>query len=170
MLDPADCYAKFTGHADFLLGYSRWLIPKIDNWTEHFGFDAIELDRGVIDEEPVLSKVNKIHSLGRLGLLRVKSKSFYDWHVDQHRLSCINLLISNNHHSHTLFGQQSDHLNKQIIELQYEPGCYYLFNNQVQHSVCNLDKDRYLFSIYFEQEKSYEELYGVFKGENLLEA
>ena len=34
---------------------------------------------------------------------------------------------------------------------------YYLFNNQKEHTVLNLDnKDRYVFSLYFEEETSYE--------------
>ena len=169
MLDPSSCYAKLVGKADFLLHYSKWLILHSDNWTEHFGFDAIELDRNVIDEEPVLTEVDKIQKIGMLGLLRVKAKTFYDWHVDEYRLSCINLLVSTDHHSHTLFGKQANHLNKDVLELEYEPGRYYLFNNQVPHCVCNLDEDRYLFSIYFEEETLYKDLFQCLDSQDLVE-
>jgi len=169
MLRPSNCYAKLVGKADFLLHYCRWLILHADNWTEHFGFDAIELHRDVIDEEPVLAEVNKIQKIGKLGLLRVKSKSFYDWHVDAFRLSCINLLVSDDHHSHTLFGKKLDSRNREIIELPYEKGRYYIFNNQMEHCVCNLDEDRYLFSIYFEEEIVYEDLYQCVKSSKLLD-
>ena len=48
-----------------------------------------------------------------------------------------------------------NHIN--IIELKYKPYTYYLFNNQKKHTVLNLDnKDRYVFSLYFEEETSYE--------------
>jgi hypothetical protein len=76
----------------------------------------------------------------------------YDWHVDEFRLSCINLLISQDHHSHTLFGMQRNYANKVITELEYEPNTFYLFNNQIQHCVINLDRPRYLLSLYFEEE------------------
>ena len=34
---------------------------------------------------------------------------------------------------------------------------YYLFNNQKKHAVINLDKkDRYLLSLYFQEEASYQ--------------
>ena len=46
-----------------------------------------------------------------------------------------------------------------IIELKYKPLTYYLFNNQENHAVINLDdKDRYLFSLYFKEETPYETL------------
>jgi hypothetical protein len=73
----------------------------------------------------------------------------YHWHRDQNRQACINLLISSNHHSHTLFGRSVSDTSMHCLELRYEPGRFYLFNNQVPHSVINLDVNRYLFSLEF---------------------
>ena len=169
MLNPLDCYAKLKGEADYLLHYSKWIIRHEDRWQDHFGFKAVELDRdAILDEEPILTLVNMYHPIARMGLLRVPPKNFYDWHVDEYRLSCINLLLSEDHHSHTLFGLQKDHLNKDIVELKYAPKRYYLFNNQVQHCVCNLDEDRYLFSIYFQEEMLFKDVRKILKEAELL--
>ena len=169
MVDPFDCYAKLQGEADYLLHYSDWIIKHEDRWTDHFGFKAVELDRDVLlEEEPLLALVNFYNPIARMGILRVKPHNFYDWHVDEHRLSCINLLLSTEHHSHTLFGIQYDHLNREILELKYEPKRYYLFNNQVQHCVCNLDEDRYLFSIYFQEEMRFKDVRKLFEEAELL--
>ena len=44
-----------------------------------------------------------------------------------------------------------------IKRFKYKPYTYYLFNNQKKHAVMNLDKkDRYLLSLYFKEEASYE--------------
>lgn len=170
MINPSDCFVKLKGKADFLLHYSKWIIKHEDRWTDHFGFQAVELDKdGILDEEPILTLVNMYHPIARMGILRVPAKNFYDWHVDEHRLSCINLLISQKHHSHTLFGIQRDGLNKEILELEYEPKRYYLFNNQVQHCVCNLDEDRYLFSIYFQEEMRFKDVRKLLKEAELLD-
>ena len=76
----------------------------------------------------------------------------------------MNLLFSTENNSHTLFGHQRDSLNKDVIELEYEPETFYLFNNQVPHTVINLDGPRYLFSLYFDQEKDYLSLRNLYNG------
>ena len=168
-MDPLNCYAKLKGKADYLLHYCNWIIKHDDRWTDHFGFKAIELDRNaLLKEEPLLERVNMYAPIARMGLLLVKSYNFYNWHVDEHRLSCINLLLSTENHSHTLFGIPHDNLNREILELKYEPKRYYLFNNQVEHCVCNLDKDRYLFSIYFQEEMQFNDVRELLKRADLL--
>jgi hypothetical protein len=66
------------------------------------------------------------------------------------------MLISEDHHSHTLFGEDLHNQNMKITELKYMPNTLYLFNNQAEHCVINLDGPRYLFSLYFQQETPYE--------------
>ena len=55
------------------------------------------------------------------------------------------------------------------LELRYEPDRFYLFNNQVPHSVINLDVNRYLFSLEFTEPLSYAELKRRFADAGLLE-
>jgi hypothetical protein len=162
-----NCFLPLKQKAEGVIDFIEWLIDQELPWDEHFGFDAVPVDSCWIETEPALCKVNQLQPIKQLGLLRIPPQSMYDWHVDQYRLSCLNLLISQNHHSHTLFGIQRNYINKNICELQYEPKTYYLFNNQIEHCVINLDSPRYLLSLYFEEETAYDELKQRFLKENL---
>jgi hypothetical protein len=68
----------------------------------------------------------------------------YHWHRDQNRQACINLLTSIDDHSHTLFGNRVSETSMHCLELRYKLSRFYLFNNQMYHSVINLDANRYL--------------------------
>ena len=156
---PIDCFSEIKTKSNELILYLENLISfKNLTWQQHFGFDVIFLDNFWIQKELALNEINKIHPIKQLGLLRVKFKSFYDWHVDDYRQSCINCLVSKEHNSYCLFGEHKDKwYHDNIIELKYKPYTYYLFNNQKKHAVINLDSgDRYLLSLYFKEEASYE--------------
>ena len=158
-MNPNDCFSEIKIKSNRLVLYLEHLIFSENlTWQQHFGFDVIFLDGSWIEKELALNQINKIHAIKQLGLLRVKHKSFYDWHVDDYRQSCINCLVSKEHHSYCLFGEHKDEwYHNNIIELKYKPYTYYLFNNQKKHAVLNLDKkDRYLLSLYFKEEASYE--------------
>jgi len=160
-MKPTDCFSEIKIKSNKLITHLEHLISSQNpSWEEHFGFDAIPIDSSWIEKELPLKEINEIHSIKQLGLLKVSNKSFYDWHVDSYRQSCINCLISKDHHSYLLFGEYKDeYYHNNIIELKYKPYTYYLFNNQKKHSVVNLDsKDRYLLSLYFEEETPYETL------------
>ena len=158
MLKRSDCYVPLRAKANGIFSYLTKLVRQPLPWEKHFGFDAIELSPVWIESEPALFQVNAVQPIKRLGLLRVMPFSFYDWHVDQHRLCCINMLVNTNHHSHTLFAEQLDDHNKDVCELRYVPCTYYLFNNQVTHAVYNADGPRYMFSLYFEEETDYAQV------------
>lgn len=161
-MNRSDCFFPLKEKAKEIIAYAHWLIAQDLEWTSHFGFDALPINSYWIKEEPALAAVHEVAPIKQLGLLRVAGSSMYDWHVDQHRLSCINLLISDKKTSHTLFGKQRDLLNKDICELEYQPNTYYLFNNQINHCVINLEAPRYLVSLYFENETSYSNLKTLF--------
>jgi len=156
---PIDCFSEIKTKSNELVLYLENLLSSENlSWQQHFGFDVIFLDNFWIEKELALQQINKIHPIKQLGLLRVEHNSFYDWHVDSYRQSCINCLISKDHNSYCLFGKYRDEwYHNNIIELKYKPYTYYLFNNQKKHAVMNLDsKDRYLLSLYFEEETSYK--------------
>ena len=166
-MNQNDCFAEIKTKSNELVLYLEHLISSQDlSWQQHFGFDVIFLDNSWIQKELALNQINKIHPIKQLGLLRVQNKSFYDWHVDDYRQSCINCLVSKEHDSYCLFGEHKDEwYHDNIIELKYKPYTYYLFNNQKEHTVLNLDnKDRYVFSLYFDEETSYEILKEKFKS------
>ena len=158
-MNPIDCFSEIKTKSNKLAIYLEHLISSKNlSWQQHFGFNVIFLDNGWIQKELALNEINKIHPIKQLGLLKVENKSFYDWHVDDYRQSCINCLVSKEHNSYCLFGEHKDKwYHDNIIELKYKPYTYYLFNNQKQHTVLNLDnRNRYLFSLYFNKETSYE--------------
>lgn len=166
-MQTQNCFLPLLQKAEGIVDYVSWVVQQDLPWGKHFGFDAQPISEYWIEEEPALRTVHACAPIKQLGLLRVPQQSMYDWHTDEYRLSCLNLLISQDHHSHTLFGGQRDHINKDICELKYEPRTYYLFNNQVEHCVINLDGPRYLISLYFEQETPYQELKDLFVQKNL---
>ena len=158
-MNPTDCFSEIKTKSNKLALYLEDLISSQNlSWDKHFGFDVIFLDSSWIQKELALKEINELHQIRQIGLLKVSSKYCYHWHVDDFRQSCINSLISKDHYSHTLFGEYKDvFYYNNLIELKYKPYTYYLFNNQRNHTVLNLDnKNRYLFSLYFEEETSYE--------------
>jgi hypothetical protein len=161
-------YAKIKAEPDALLFYLSELKDQADDWEDHFGFGAIELDPALIQSDSALHVIHNVQPIDRLGLLRIAPNTFYEWHTDTHRESCVNMLVSQNHHSHTLFGRQVDELNREVVELQYEPFSLYLFNNQAEHCVLNLDGPRYLFSLYFQEETPYKTVRERLKKAKLL--
>ena len=158
-MNPTDCFSEIKTKSNELALYLEDLISSQNlSWDKHFGFDVVFLDSSWIQKELALKEINELHRIRQIGLLKVSSKYCYHWHVDDFRQSCINSLISKDHYSHTLFGEYKDvFYYNNLIELKYKPYTYYLFNNQRNHTVLNLDnKNRYLFSLYFEEETSYE--------------
>lgn len=156
MILPEDCYAPLKTRSGSLFKHLQNIVQEKLNWQKHFGFDCVELTQSWIDAEPVLAAVDQVYPIGRLGLLRIPPFTFYDWHVDAYRQCCINMQINLEHPSHTLFGYQVDDHNKDVIELRYQPRTFYLFNNQIEHCVANLGGPRYVFSLYFKEEKHFE--------------
>ena len=158
-MNTTDCFSEIKTKGKDLILHLEYLISlKNLAWQEHFGFQAVQIDITWVKKEPALKQIDEIHPIKQLGLLKVPKKSFYNWHVDDFRQSCINLLISKEHNSYSIFGEhQNDYYYKNIIELNYEPSTYYLFNNQKSHAVFNMDsEDRYLFSLYYKNEQPYE--------------
>jgi hypothetical protein len=166
----ANCYVPLRLRAGGLVDHCRQLVADQQTlWLPHFGFLATPLSRDWITSEPALRAVQQICPIAQLGILQMPDHWVYHWHRDQNRQACINLLISSNHHSHTLFGRSVSDTSMHCLELRYEPGRFYLFNNQVPHSVINLDVNRYLFSLEFTEPLSYAELKRRFADAGLLE-
>lgn len=168
--DVADCYVPLRLAAQGLVEHCQQLIEgKNSLWWPHLGWLATPLSREWIAKEPALQAVEHICPIAKLGILKMPDHWVYHWHRDQNRQACINLLISTNHHSHTLFGQSVTNTSMHCLELQYEPKRFYLFNNQMPHTVINLDVDRYLFSLEFDKPLSYPELKDQFAIQGLLD-
>jgi hypothetical protein len=173
MTDPLaarDCYALLQQPALDLADYCRQLAANPEAfWLPYLGFQAMGLSHDWIGCEPALKAIDAVSPIAELGILRMPDHWVYHWHRDQNRQACINMLLSRDHHSHTLFGQSINSNNMHCRELAYEPGRYYLFNNQIPHTVINLDVDRHLFSLEFADAVPYGELRDRFAAAGLLE-
>ena len=127
-------------------------------WKIHWGWDAIEVDSNWIQKDYALRSINKLQPIKQLGILKAPLDSFYQFHIDPHRLSTINMLILGKD-SHCFFMEdRHDGYYFDCAELKYEPRTYYLFNNQAFHGVFNKSKPRYMFSLYFENEIKFSDL------------
>lgn len=143
------------------IGTSSVIQPYFDShkgelkYGEHIGWDGCPLSLELILKEPLLNKIHNQYRIKQGGILRTKPFRYYQWHQDQDRGVSINLLLTPNVHSYTLFGTPSPDHNTQldIVRLLYKPNTFYLFNTQVLHTVINFEEERFLFSIEFEQNK-----------------
>ena len=168
--DAEGCFSLLRTPAAKLLNHCQGLIADPERmWWPHIGWLASPLNLSWIDEEPALHEVQRISPIARLGILKLPAKWVYSWHRDQTRQACINLLVSSDHHSHTLFGEPVNSTTFQTLELRYPPGRYVLFNNQIPHTVINLDGDRYLLSLEFAVPTPYDVLRRRFLAARLLE-
>lgn len=124
-------------------------------FADYFGFESALLPMSLLMREPVLASVHAIAPIARGGVLRLQPHSCYVWHQDESRGVCINLLLTPDSPSHTLFGfeQKGNRSQIDIIALNYQPSTFYLFNNQIPHTVINFDQPRFLFSLEFEAGK-----------------
>ena len=166
MADPY--FRELRYQPDWLLDEINSIDKEAQAWSDHFGFHAIELDPNLIQCDAALKLVHQVQPIARLGLLMIRPSNFYKWHRDGYRQCCLNMLISQNHNSHTLFGKDIDYQNMSVVELKYKPETLYLFNNQEQHCVVNLDGPRYLFSLYFCNETPYSTVRDKFVAANLI--
>lgn len=167
----ADCYALLRHRAQGLLEHCQQRVSSDEVlWWPHLGWLATPLNRDWITSEPTLKAVQQICPIAQLGILKMPEHWVYHWHRDQDRQACINLLISRDHHSHTLFGRSVTNTSMHCLELRYKPGRFYLFNNQVPHTVINLDVNRYLLSLEFAEPVPYAELKERFAEAGLLDS
>lgn len=147
------CYKELTEKAIFVPKYF-WENFDSLSWQKYFAFEAAELPLElVLENEPILQKINNVFKIDKLGILLVKKNTTYNWHKDAVRGVAINLLLSTAHNSHCIFSRDSVTTVSEIVELKYSPDTFYIFNNQCSHMVVNLDFDRYLFSVEFQKPK-----------------
>ena len=139
-----------------------YIIAKEDIFPmmSYFGFTGKIVPNEVLLEDPIYNAIYKEQPFNA-GIVRIPPNTCYDWHRDAERGVTINCLLTPSGHSHCLFAPDRDEqLGKDgsfsfdIKELKYQPGRRYVFDNQVWHSVINLDKPRWLLTLEFVNDKS----------------
>lgn|GEM_PF-2138907 len=126
-----------------------------EEWENYWGWLALKLDTSIIAGDPFLEWLHARHPF-RCGVLSMDPFSFYGWHTDGRRGVSINMLTDFTHGRHSsMFALPRDQSRSQgrFFELHYEPNRFYLFNNQVEHTVVNYEGNRFVFSIEFDEDK-----------------
>jgi hypothetical protein len=151
MIDKNNCYLK--------LGESEVLQHYFDNVTElnyvHYkGWETSLIPNEWILQEPLLKSINEKFKISRGAIIRMEPHHCYQWHIDDDRGVSINLLLTPEVKSFVYFGNKVSYDQYEYVELVYEPRKFYAFNNQIQHTIFNFDKPRYLFTLEFEKDKT----------------
>ncbi len=162
-----ECFSEFNFESSIIKNFVE-MFKKTDIRMRE-GFKTHPIDKKYWDKEPLLSKINQQFQIQKCGIIYMEPYTCYDWHTDVDRGVCINWLIEHKN-SFTVFGKNKDDLNLDVIRVPYESNRFFLFNNQIPHSVTNFEGNRYLFTLVFDRKKddlSYEEVYTWCKSEGL---
>ena len=120
-------------------------------WAEYYNFDAKRIPPEIMFQDDFFIWLSHRYSFVA-GVLKLDPYVCYDWHVDTSRGVCVNMLL-NDVESKCLFSIEQGEITRTFKELKYKPETYYLFNNQVEHTVINFTQSRYLMSVEFEEGK-----------------
>lgn len=131
----------------------RHIINSNNFLSEILGWSAAIIPTKIWKSDLVLKIINNTYPIRNVGVLKIDPWKNYKWHVDTYRLVSINMLLSTNHTSHTLFSNNYRNGKDQIdiCELEYEPKTFYVFNTREYHTVINFEKERYMLSVEFLQ-------------------
>lgn len=170
-INSINCYCPLKEKSSILNEYCQKIIENKDvTWHPYIGWDVNPVPIEIVLQEPILAKINERFTINRAAVLMTEPYQNYEWHTDQYRGVCINMLLSHDHVSHCLFGIRKNQNNVYFHELKYKPSTFYIFNNQFPHSIINFDKPRYLFSLEFVETADtllYPEVYKWVKDESL---
>ena len=126
-------------------------------WIDYCGFLTARFSNDLISEEPALVALDKKFKIESIGVVMLLPNKSYLWHVDQKRGLSINMLLSYDHVSHSVFGdfgQRPSREQVDIKELEYKKDTFYVFNTQKPHTVFNFNGSRYLFTVEFVKPKT----------------
>ena len=164
LISQDECFKKLT--------FDCKILDIIENHIPHAEWEWIPWNYVCVNlpykdlehKDPFLDKMWSIG--GRFCLFKLPAKTTYNWHKDIKNKVSLNLILTE-YDCHTLFSiGHYEYLNSYnmpildiVTELKYEPRKWYLFNTQIRHKVVNLDsRDRYLLTIVFQNDHSYESL------------
>ncbi len=154
-------YKKFKITSTIISSLSDSLIQN-DVWERNYGLDTCIISDKIWCKEPLLATLDNRFPIDFGFLIRIPPNTVYNWHLDGVRAAGVNLKLTQDTHSHTLFGEPLDDWNDKFVELEYDNNNFYLLNTQHRHCVVNFDKYRYMFSVQFAQTKehiTYQEIY-----------
>jgi hypothetical protein len=141
----------------------RRFIPRANWQWVPYQTIAMNFDQS-LDSDPFIKNIGTTFN-GRLRLYKFPANYVYHWHRDND-IGCSLNMVLDVYNSHTLFTHSNP---KQvyleaIIELNYKPNTWYIFNSQEKHSVINLDdRARVLFTLIMPKEVKYHDVVEWYK-------
>jgi len=153
-----DCFHPLKGNTASIENYFKDNFdnfnfePKINNfnvWTSH-DLDVNSVNK-IIDENETLRSINKILKISHCFIMKVNINSWVAWHYDYPKKGpVINLVLTTKGKSHSLFTYNIPDTSN-LIECNYQPHQFCLYNTELLHSILNFEEPRYLFSVIFER-------------------
>lgn len=163
MINKDECYLEL-GQAANLAAYCHQVAYVNKIWQHIIGWEGTPISLSQVLLDPTIKEINKEFPIIRAGVLRMSPNQVYHWHKDESRAVSINMLLSAHSTSNCLFGVPKNRDNMYFTELKYRPSTLYLFNTQVLHTVINFQEPRFLFSLEFDPDTTYEMIYNWKRG------
>lgn len=107
----------------------------------------------------------------KMKILKMNPFMFYDWHRDSGVRGCAVNLLLNPTRCVTMFREDTyfSPRQKRMLDLNYQPNTYYLFNTSADHCVANFEGIRYSISLFPPEIKDFsKERKDYFKYKNLV--
>ena len=129
-----------------LNNYEWWPGPRKNQWQPKY------FDQNLINLDPFLKKFHP-KLKGYLNLFKFYPNTYYDWHCDGIKEFNFNLPLKHYERSFIVFEKINQNVDiihrnsKEIVELEYQPLTWHIFNAQIPHTIFNLDKEpRYILT------------------------
>jgi len=129
---------------------------ELPHWTplayQETHWDAcLEVPQGILDRDPFLARLrSQVPYTG--GMLRMAPWTTYSWHRDYQRGCSLNLLLTDPEDSRCLFRHTpSEQIHGMFctVPVAYSQTHYLCLNTQIEHSVFNWDRERFILTLHF---------------------
>jgi len=167
-MNDSDFFLKIDQNIDPIVPIINEFLTTVEwKWVpyQNIAINTSSIELEILEACPLLSKFKQQFG-GKFHLYNIPGKAVYTWHRD-HSISCALNMVLEEYHCHTLFSKSKHPLDSSppdqnnilsVVELKYEPKKFYIFNNQLPHSVTNLDRDRTLVTYIFPKPASYYDI------------
>jgi len=179
------CFKQLKYKSVCLYDFCNLAVKKVENLSKeerkklkyYYNLQAFDIPEKFYLQEPLLEKINSQFKIKVASVYISQKQTGYPFHTDGYRNVTINMLISSGI-SHSLFKIEDWVFENRLFvaeewhfeELVFKEKTFYLYNTDLPHGVINFEKDRYMFSIVFEDNRlTYKELYDWCEKNDLLE-
>lgn len=153
-----DCFCQVNGDTTSVEEYFKNNFNNIIFNSPYPGFNVWkhayttpEETLEIIRKNETLSKINQVLEISICSFMEISPNSWLAWHYDFPRKGpALNLLLTPDARSHSLFSRNINDTSN-LVECNYQPHQYCLYNTEIIHSILNFENPRYLFSAVFKR-------------------